>query len=546
VRIARTFVLGIVWLNGCGDDTAAVQDETGDGDGTSSSSSSTSATADESESTAPNPADTSTSITEASSSSTEPAVPELEYARGIRLTRLVANQGMQIDLTVDGVDVDPAEYPVRFITGRRTLVRAFWSLHADFTPRELVGRLVVGYPDGAERVHDVPAMVEGVSEDAGPSFQWLLEPDEVRPGLTLRAWALEPDPSLATGELSSPPPIQPYSGSIELPLVDAPLEIEVVLIPVLHQLDDCEMVPMPTDEDVEAMRNDLEQNNAVQQAIVTVGEPMPYTDPIGNQDMGFSPMLAALAMRRGEDAPAPNVYYYGLLDSCDGFPSGLLGQALGIVDEATMEVANTRVSTGRWLGSGAAAAETFVHEIGHSQGRRHITCSGGEGGPENDYPHDNGRIGNWGFGIHDLTLRPPTKARDYMTYCSNEFVSDYGWEKTLDRIEILTSWNYREHPSQPPTGRVLMGIVHGKGKSVWWTSPSDGVPVGDDARIVWTIDGMEYVRAAKRQPMPDDAGVLVISALPDGADDATAVRLEVDGEPAHVFAPSSVSPRDSD
>jgi len=539
VKIARTFVLGALGaglgagLGGCGDDASAVQEGTTGGESSSSSSSTldTSATTETADTTG-------TTTGESSSSTTEPAVAQLEYARGIRLTRLVANQGMQIDLTVDGIDVDPAEYPVRFISGRRTLVRAFWSLHADFTPRELVGRLVVGYPDGTEQVHDVPAMVAGKSEDAGPSFQWLLAPDEVTPGLTLRAWALEPDPALATGELSEPPPILPYGGSVEVPLLDVPLELEVVLIPVLHQLDGCEMVPMPTDDDVRAMAESLEQSNAVQRAIVSVGEPMPYTDPIGGQDMGFSPMLAALAIRRGEDAPAPNVYYYGLLDSCDGFPGGLLGQALGIVDQPTMEVANTRVSTGRWLGSGAAAAETFVHEIGHSQGRRHITCSGGEGGPETDYPHDNGRIGNWGFGIHDLTLRPPTKARDYMTYCSNEFVSDYGWEQTLDRIEVLTSWNDRDHA--PPHQQVLMGIVHGKGTSVWWTVPSNDVPIGTDARVVWTIGGMEHVRAATRSAMPDDDGMLVISAVPDGAQHATALRLEVGGEPALDLAPTAI------
>jgi hypothetical protein len=539
VSNSRIFALGLVGalVGACGDDAAEVNDGTSEAESSTTAPSATTDTG----STDGTSADTSSSSSADESSSTTEAVPvELEFARGIRLTRLVANQGMQIDLTVDGLDVDPADYPVRFITGRRTLVRAFWSLHADFTPRELLGRLVVTYPDGTETVHDVPAMVDGISEDAGPSFQWLLDPDEVTPGLRMRAWALEPDPQLATGELSAPPPILPYGGSVEVPLVDAPLEIEVVLIPVLHQLDDCEMVPMPTDDDVRAMRENLEQNNAIQQAIVTVGEPMPYTDPIGGQDMGFSPMLAALATRRGEDAPAPNVYYYGLLDSCDGFPSGLLGQALGIVKSPTKELANQRVSTGRWLGSGAAASETFVHEVGHSQGRRHITCSGGEGGPENDYPHDNGRIGNWGFGIHDLTLRPPTKARDYMTYCSNEFVSDYGWEQTLDVIEILTGWNDRDY--EVPTERVLMGIVHGKGKSVWWSVP--GAMPGDaiaDARIVWTIDGMEHVRTATRQVLPDGPeGVLVTSAMPEGAEHATAVRLQVDGEPAQVIAPQSI------
>jgi hypothetical protein len=315
-----------------------------------------------------------------------------------------------------------------------------------------------------------------------------------------------------------------------------------VLIPVLHQLDGCEQAPVPTDEDVLAMAHDLEQNNAVQHANVSVGEPMPYTDPIGEQDMGFSPVLAALAIRRGQDAPPDNVYYYGLLDSCDGFPGGLLGQALGI-PEALPELANQRVATGRWLGSGAAAAETFTHEIGHSQGRRHVTCSGGEGGPELDYPHDNGRIGIWGFGIHDFELRPPTKARDYMTYCTNAFVSDYGWEQTLDVIEILTGWDDAD-VSRPDDGRVLMGIVHDDGRAVWWTAPGTVSDAGAaaDLRMVWTVEGLEHATIVRRDALPDalpdalsdGSGMVVVAAMPEAFAAASSVRLEQAGGPAVI------------
>lgn len=509
----------VVALCGCGDDTVGsiATGSTGTDTGASSSS------------TATAPAQTSSGADPDTSSSTTAASPApLEYARGIRLTGLVANQGMQIDLIADGVDIDPAEYPVRLITGRRTLVRAFWSVHADFTPRELVSRLVVDYPDGTEFVDDRPMMVEGESENDGPSFQWLLAPDRVVAGMRVRAFALEPDVALATGEISDPPPVLPYAGPVELPLLDAPLELEVVLVPVLHQFDGCERAPVPTDLDVEQMAQALEQANAVQQAILTLGDPMPYTDPIGTQDMGFSPILGALAMRREQDAPADNVYYYGLIDPCDGFPPGLLGQALGIPSAPLRELANQRVSTGRWLGDGATTSETFVHEVGHSQGRRHVTCSGGEGGPENDYPHDSGRIGNWGFGIHDFELRQPTSARDYMTYCANEFVSDYGWEQTLDVIEILTGWN--DADIAPGGGEILMGIVYEGGRAQWW--PARGAlvePETADARVVWTIDGLEHITAARLGSLPDGPGTLVTAAVPEAFASASMARLEPGG-----------------
>jgi hypothetical protein len=266
------------------------------------------------------------------------------------------------------------------------------------------------------------------------------------------------------------------------------------------------------------MAQQLEQNNAVQHAFVTLGEPMPYAEPIGGQDMGFSPILGALAIRRSEDAPPDNVYYYGIIDPCDGFPAGLLGQALGIPKAPVPELANQRVAVGRWQGTGLATAETFVHEVGHSQGRRHITCSGGEGGPENDYPHDNGRIGNWGVGIYDLELRLPTKARDYMTYCANEFVSDYGWEQTLDVIEVLTSWDSRDRA--PSDERLLVGIVDASGDAVWWTQRGQlGSIVDDGARATWTADGIAHDAPVRIDALAEGEGTIVMTPVPEAPQD---------------------------
>jgi len=500
-------------LLACGDDTGT-SPTTDTGSETTEPESTSDATTDES-STAPALDDTTT---------TAAPVDELEYARGIRLVRLAANQGVQSELVVDGIEVDPATHTARLVTGRRTLVRAFWSLHAEFAPRELLGRLTIDYPDGTQLVNDRPEMVEGESVDNGPSFQWLLEPEDERAGMRIRVQALEPDPTAATGEVSEPPPILPYAAALELPLHDAVLEMKVVLIPVLHQLDGCEQAPMPTEEDVEAIRLALEQHNALQSAEITVGEPMPYTDPIGGQDSGFSPVLAALAMRRESDAPADNVYYYGLLDSCDGFPSGLLGQALGIPTGPLPELASQRVSTGRWWGSGELASETLVHEVGHSQGRRHVRCSGGEGGPDLNYPHENGRIGVWGFGIHDFQLRAPSTGRDYMTYCSNEWVSDYGWEQTLDVIEVLTSWDYAD--VEPAPDGALVGVLHADGSATWWTARSGWIDEPTTDRIVWTIDGLARELPAVARALPDGTGTHVVAPLPTDFAAATSVRYD--------------------
>lgn len=510
---------------GCGDDEPST---TGDGSGSGTTAASTTATSTttaalDDTGTTTLAASTGHASTDASTGS-EPL--PLEFASGIRLDRLTANQGVQVELVQGGLEVDPADQTARLVSGRTLLLRAFWSLHAGFTPREILGRLEAEYPDGTMLVQDFPLLVEGESDDGGASFQWLLTPEQVVPGIQYRVRLLDPDPALATGEVSDPPPILPLPGRGTLAIHDAPLQLRVELIPVLHQLDGEECMPTITDEDVLAMREQLEQHNPVQEAILTVGEPMPYTDPIGGSGTGFGPVLTALAQRRADDDPPPNLYYYGLLDPCDGYPPGLLGQAIGIPAAPTMELAQQRIATGRWSNSGANAAETFVHEIGHTQGRYHVLCSGGEAGADAAYPHPQGRIGVWGFGIHDFVLRSPTGSRDYMTYCSNEWVSDYGWEQTLDVIEVLTSWD--AGASTTPGAGLLMGALYPDGTEAWWTAPGalpEGMGTPGAAVRARDASGEERELPAWIYERPDGDTIQVIAPRPPAPTSAQALEL---------------------
>lgn len=536
---------------GCGDDATQTSDASGGtstagdetqaatGDVTTSTSTTTSDSTSEPSSTSGDPDSSSTAEPADSSSTSETDPPEpIDYARGIRLDRLTVNQATQVEVVVDGIEVPSENYNTRLIPGRRTLVRGFWKLHATFEPRELIGRLTVTYPDGTSTDQDFTQFVEGEASDGGgsTSFQWLLEPDELVPGMQIRAKLIEPDPESAGGEVSDPPPIAPLAGKATLGLYDVPLEIKVTLVPVLHQFEGCEAMPEITDEDVAALREQLEQNNPIQRAVMTVREPMPYTETIGEAG-GFSPMLGALAQLRAADNPDPNEYYYGLIEPCDGYPPGLLGQAIAIAGPPTMQNGGERISTGRWNGSGAGAAETFVHEVGHTQGRRHVRCSGGEAGVDNNYPHPNGRIGIWGFGIYDFELRTPTGGRDYMTYCSNEWVSDYSWEQTLEVIEVLTSFDAMDAPAAP-SGAVLAGLLHADGTQTWWTRPGRTPNHRFDGRgsLSLDIDGspVEVEATISDVPHSDSKAHYVEVDLPAGFGAARTAELAFDGSTRNI------------
>jgi hypothetical protein len=116
----------------------------------------------------------------------------------------------------------------------------------------------------------------------------------------------------------------------------------------------------------------------------------------------------------------------------------------------------------------------MVHEIGHNHGRAHVFCAGGDAaGTDPSYPHEDGIIGVWGFGIRLFQLHSPTATRDIMTYCSPNWVSDWGWSKAFNRIRTLTSWDYEgggAGEAEPP-GEVMIGLLFEDGTERWWRTP---------------------------------------------------------------------------
>ena len=493
------------------------------------------------------PDDTSTSTTPTSSadaSTTGEPPPPLEIAHGIRLTRATATQGVQTEIVRDGLEVPGDEYSVALISRRKTVLRADWSLHASFTPRELLGRLTVWTPEGDTHVDEFTTMVDGPSNDGDlrKTFAWQLPPELVRPGMQYRIEAFEVDPALATGDISDPPPILPLPGRGTLVVEDNPMKIKVLLVPIKHVFEGDTCMPEIFDADVKAMRRWMEQHNALELADVSVGEPMEYTDSIGTAEDGFVSILTALGIRRAADKPPDNLYYYGLITSCDSYPPGLLGQAYAITDDKTPEFAFQRIATGRYQGSGELAKETFVHEVGHSQGRFHVRCSGGEAGTDDNYPYPNGRIGVWGYGIHDTQLRSPTGFRDYMSYCDNSFVSDYGWDLTYAYIKELSSWDAAAPPPAADAGPLLLGTVYSDGSSQWWTSRGSVPRAGRDpaTQVEFTGPGASEALPASFSPIPHSNAHAVAVRLPARWSAVTGVQLRVVGTPRAAAPRSAV------
>jgi hypothetical protein len=133
----------------------------------------------------------------------------------------------------------------------------------------------------------------------------------------------------------------------------------------------------------------------------------------------------------------PRTVYYGMVDDGGGFMRGKAAGIPGVVASGPTGSGNWGWdydgSYGDWYGG---------HEIGHTRGRSHANFCGAAGGSA--YPYANGRIspdltGNgavYGFDIDTRIIYGPNW-KDVMTYCDNQWISDFTYEGIRDYLVSL-------------------------------------------------------------------------------------------------------------
>jgi hypothetical protein len=164
-----------------------------------------------------------------------------------------------------------------------------------------------------------------------------------------------------------------------------------------------------------------------------------WTDPnppSAYGDDGCDKVNELLARQRALDGSPPRWRYYGLVGDTGGFMRGCsAGIPAYIASGPTGLPRNnfawdTDGSYGDWYGG---------HELGHTYGRVHAEfCGAGGGGP---YPYPEGRIGGpagapqryFGWDIEQRQVYP-WDWTDVMTYCANEWISDFTYTGIRERL----------------------------------------------------------------------------------------------------------------
>ncbi|MEZ4558686.1 MAG: hypothetical protein R2854_20025 [Caldilineaceae bacterium] len=114
-----------------------------------------------------------------------------------------------------------------------------------------------------------------------------------------------------------------------------------------------------------------------------------------------------------------------------------------------------------WDNDGSSGDWYMGHEVGHNAGRNHPTPAGddpntevregcGHSRSDNSFPYANAAIGNgsmWGFDVGDVGLNsaltprvyPNNTWRDMMSYCDNQWISDYTYEGIYNFLSSATA-----------------------------------------------------------------------------------------------------------
>ncbi len=415
------------------------------------------------------------------------------YARGgIALDSVSFDQGVAVDVFANGEFVGPRIRPTTLIQNRGAYVRATWSLPDDWEPREIAAALELTQVDGTTSSEVRRRWIDGPGDLRYPdgAFDWFVPEEMMTPASSWRVALYETEGARID---LLPPPAHP------LPRAGGPLgilpgrhEIELMVVPIDHQFSgpmECEGPPEFSEARVQELYDYLARINPVEDVVITIREePLVWTESAAN----LTKILDALSELRETDNAPPYVYYFGAIDPCDwGSSAGFAGLAR-VPDAPTREYAWKRVAVGDMRRPGHPSNETFVHEIGHTQGRRHVSCKGTEGNPVSDYPVALGKTGSFGFDHLRWAIQPPTHA-DYMSYCDPTWVGAYGWNQVRPVIQRLTSWKDHDEPSRETPDQVtLMISLYADGPSKWWIRRGS-TSASASMRATWYDDGGDLI-----------------------------------------------------
>ena len=393
-----------------------------------------------------------------------PFPPQYGLARETRLARVTLFQSVGVDVARDGAALSTM---APLIAGRALRVRAYLAGGA--------GSLVLGrlrWESAGSTTLFVGSMRVGArSDDADPEslFEFEVPEELVTADATFAVDILEDDGESFVGARQAR---FPMNGDAHALGAEPGMRIDVRLVPMRYGFDGSMRMPDVGDAEVAALRAHIEAAFPVAEASVSVLSARDYDARVGPDDFDeHVDALHQVIAWRANDAPPSAVYYVGLVAPAASFGAYCArGCYAGVAPLNETNSPFQRASVVVWYVA-SRSGWTALHELGHTQGRSHVGC-GAVTSEDPDYPYAAGAIGVWGFDQRSGAFVPPT-SHDFMSYCRDEWVSDYTYAAMAERTRILRSApSLTSHTSialrAPDTSRRLITT----GRRVRWSNVS--------------------------------------------------------------------------
>lgn len=208
--------------------------------------------------------------------------------------------------------------------------------------------------------------------------------------------------------------------------------IHIKVVPFKYDADGSGRLPAIDEAQLKILRDRFYQLYPTATVDMTVRDAIPWSTAISGGGQGFGEALKTMGDLHGKDGAPNDLYYYGMFE-----PTADFGQFCG--GGCITGLSNLGSPTSVGIGyPGEGTAGTMVHEVGHAHGLDHAPFCNATSQMNywpKDASHDGAHLGGWGYDSIGNKMIDPSSTTDFMSYCGNNWVSDFHYARLFQRIK---------------------------------------------------------------------------------------------------------------